>query len=266
MADDLLEGFDEFTFTAKGNTHRVFTLGDGPPVIVMHELPGLSPAALRFGRRLAAEHFTVYMPLLFGEPGQDDWRANQRTLCVSQEFAKLEAGVSGPVVDWLRALANDVSAKRHNGANVGAIGMCLTGAFAIPLILERCVVAPVAAQPGVPFSTLFRAVGLGQGPWMSQLNISDTDLDQAATRAKRDGVSLMAVRFEKDRICPKERLDRVASAFGPRLVRHELPGGSVFSPPHATLTVGYENAPNDPSEPTHKLFADLVAFLRGKLH
>jgi dienelactone hydrolase len=265
MPENQLEGFTEFPFGANGITHRVFVTGAGPPVIVMHELPGLSPAALRFGRRLAAEHFTVYMPLLFGEPGTDDWRANQRTLCVSQEFAKLEAGVSGPVVDWLRALANDVSATRHNGANVGAIGMCLTGAFAIPLILERCVVAPVAAQAGVPFSTLFRAVGLGQGAWMSQLNVSDTHLEQAAVRANRDGVALMAVRFEKDRICPKERLDRLAAAFGPRLVRHELPGGSVFSPPHATLTVGYENAPNDPNEPTRKLFADVVSFLRSRL-
>jgi dienelactone hydrolase len=62
-------------------------------------------------------------------------------VCVSEEFAKLEAGVlqagvPRPIVDWLRALAAHVSGL-HGGAKVGAIGMCLTGAFAIPLILER---------------------------------------------------------------------------------------------------------------------------------
>jgi dienelactone hydrolase len=262
--DNLLDGFHEFAFAAGDITHRVFATGDGPPVIVMHELPGLSPAAIRFGRRLNAAGFTVYLPLLFGEPGQDDWRASYRMLCVSQEFARLAAGVSGPIVDWLRALANDVSA-RHGNAKIGVIGMCLTGAFAISLILERCVAAPVAAQPGVPFSALYRAVGLGRGPWMSQLNIADRDLHDAARRADSDGVSLLAARFEKDRICPAERLDRLAAVFGSRLIRHELAGGSAFDPPHATLTVEFEKAPDNPSEPTHQFFSTVVSFLSSHL-
>lgn len=264
MADALLDGFSEFSFTAGEIAHAVFVTGDGPPVIVMHELPGLSPAAIRFGRRLAARGFTVYMPVLFGQPGQDDWQASQRVLCVSREFANLQANVSGPIVDWLRALANEVSG-RHQNANVGAIGMCLTGAFAIPLMLERCVVAPVAAQPGAPFSALFRAVGLGRGPWMSQLNISDQDLESAVSRAERDDVQLMAARFQKDRICPRERMDRLEGMFGARLLRHELPGGSIFRPPHATLTTEFERAGDNPAEPTHTLFAAVVAFLDGRL-
>ena len=84
----------------------------------------------------------------------------------------MQVGVSAPIVDWLRALASDLSA-RHEHANVGAIGMCLTGAFVIPLVLERCVTAPVAAQPGVPFSGVFRAVGLGRG-----------DMDDTAQRVR----------------------------------------------------------------------------------
>ncbi len=264
VAANDLTGFAEFAFAHEGIRHRVFFLGDGPPVLVTHELPGLSPAALRFGRRLAAAGFRVYLPLLFGEPAQDDWRGSLRHLCISREFANLAAGVSAPIVDWLRALATDVSA-RHGGAPVGAIGMCLTGAFVIPLILEPCVVAPVAAQPGSPFSQSFRAVGIGRGPWMRQLNISDHDLDAAAGRASADGVSLMAVRFEKDRICPAERLDRLEGAFGSRMLRRELPGGSIFRPPHATLTSEYERAPDRPTEPTRVLFAEVVEFLSARL-
>jgi dienelactone hydrolase len=263
MATDDFNGFQEIPFSRDGIDHRVFFTGDGPPILVLHELPGLSPSAARFGRRLAAEGFRVYMPLLFGEQGQDDWKKAQKELCVSREFANLAAGVSAPIVDWLRALVNEISA-RHGQSSVGAIGMCLTGAFAIPLILERCVVAPVAAQPGVPFSALFRAIGVGNGEWASQMNISDADLSSAAARAERDQITLMAVRFEKDRICPKERLDRLQSAFGARLLRRELPGGSFLNPPHATLTAGFEQA-DDPNAPARVLFKDLVKFLQARL-
>ena len=263
-ADTDLTGFDEITFAHRDVTHRVFCIGNGPPVLVMHELPGLTPAALRLGRRLAARDFRVYLPLLFGEPAQDDWRSSYRALCVSREFANLQAGVSAPVVDWLRAFAAELGV-RHEHSKVGAIGMCLTGAFVIPLILEPCVTAPVAAQPGAPFSAVFRAIGIGRGPWMSQLNVSEDDVMKAAARAQRDDVAILAARFEKDRICPAERLDRLASTFGARLIRRELPGGSFLQPPHATLTTEYERAPDDPDQPTHKWFEEVVGFLKQRL-
>ena len=261
-----LAGFQELEppFTHAGMTHRVFWIGEGSPVLVMHELPGLTPAALRFGRRLAQRGFRVYLPLLFGAPAQDDTRGSYRALCVSREFANLQAGVSAPIVDWLRALATHLS-TRHQQSKVGAIGMCLTGAFAIPLVLEPCVTAPVAAQPGAPFSVVFTATGIGRGPWMTELNVSDADVEQAVIRLRRDNLTLLAGRFEKDRICPAERLDRLQRQFGDRLIRRELPGGSILKPPHATLTTVYEKAPDDPNEPTHKWFEEVVAFLRERL-
>jgi dienelactone hydrolase len=104
MADtdthEVLEGFDEILFHHHNIAHRVFWIGEGRPVLVMHELPGLTPAALRFGRRLAKRGFRVYLPLLFGEPAQDDWRGSYRSLCISREFANLQAGVSAPIVNW----------------------------------------------------------------------------------------------------------------------------------------------------------------------
>ena len=49
-----LAGFQELQppFAHAEMTHRVFWIGEGPPVLVMHEPPGLTPAALRFRRRL----------------------------------------------------------------------------------------------------------------------------------------------------------------------------------------------------------------------
>ena len=261
-----LAGYGELPdgFLYKDIAHRVFWIGDGPPVLVMHELPGLTPAALRFGRRLASRGFRVYLPLLFGEPAQDDWQANHKALCVSREFANLQAGVSAPVVNWLRALAANLSA-RHGNAKVGAIGMCLTGAFVIPLVLEPSVVAPVAAQPGAPFSKVFRLAGVGRGPWMSQLNVSDADVREAAVRVERDDLVILAGRFARDRICPAERLDRLEAAFPGRVIRRELPGGSWLEPPHATLTTEYERANDDPAGPTRVWFEEVVAFLTQRL-
>ncbi|MEZ5288221.1 MAG: dienelactone hydrolase family protein [Vicinamibacterales bacterium] len=272
MADPALEGYQQFTFAAAGPpeageaaiSHLVYHRGDGPAVLILHELPGLSPAALRFGRRLADRGFHCYLPLLFGEPGQHQSMASYRRLCISREFARLQSGVSAPIVDWLRRLAADIS-SRHGGASIGAIGMCLTGAFAIPLVLERCVTAPVVAQPGIPFSFTFSAVGMGRGAWMSQLNIADADLEEAAVRARTDGITLMATRFRRDRVCPAARIDRVAQAFGDHMVRRELDGGSALRPPHATLTEEYERAPDAPTHPTRVLFEELVAFLHARL-
>jgi dienelactone hydrolase len=268
MGNDVLRGFRKFQFTREDISHEVHVTGTGPPVLIMHELPGLTPSALGLGRRLAKAGFTTYLPLLFGEAGMSEVTGSYRQLCVSREFARLEAGVSAPIVDWLRGLAGELS-TRHGGSNVGAIGMCLTGAFVIPLILEPCVTAPVAAQPGVPFSVSFRAIGIGRGEWMTQINVSDADLDAAAARARAENLSLLATRFESDRICPAERLDRLQQAFGERLLRRELPGGSTWrqlaAPRHATLTEEYDRAPDRPDEPTRVLFAEVVSFLRERL-
>ena len=266
MAADL-PGFSSFDFAQGGITHTVYSQGEGPSVLIMHELPGLSPAAVHFGGRLVKEGFQVHLPLLFGTPMQRDARGAYKQLCVSQEFARLQAGVSAPITDWLRALARELS--RRSGRPVGAIGMCLTGAFAIPLILEPTVGAHVAAQPGCPFSLAYRITGLGRGPWMSQLNISDDDLNLAATRAAASGLTLLALRFDTDRICPRERMVRLQHVFGAQLELHELKDTNVWrtltSPPHATLTEEYDKAPERPDEPTRQAFAHLLEFLHARL-
>ena len=59
-------------FTHAGITHSVFCLHDGtskPPVLLLHELTGLSPGTLAYAEELSKD-FTVYVPLLFGEKGK----------------------------------------------------------------------------------------------------------------------------------------------------------------------------------------------------
>src|SRR5271157_3776602 len=44
--------------------------GSGPAVIVIHEIPGLHPLVIRFADRIVAAGMTVFLPVLFGEPGR----------------------------------------------------------------------------------------------------------------------------------------------------------------------------------------------------
>ena len=152
MTTPAIAGFDQAPFTHQGRTHPVYRAGAGPAVIVIHEIPGIHPGMVGFAQRLLQAGYTVYLPSLFGRPGQPPATgAVLRSIlqvCVSREFAVL-ADRTSPVVTWLRALA--ATAHREcGGPGVGAIGMCLTGGFALAMAVDPAVLAPVASQPGLP--------------------------------------------------------------------------------------------------------------------
>ena len=70
MPDDSLHDFDRGTFTHDGKTRTVFRQGTGPAVIVIAEIPGITPKVLEFARRVSAIGCTAVLPHLFGRPGQ----------------------------------------------------------------------------------------------------------------------------------------------------------------------------------------------------
>jgi len=74
-----LAGFDHSMFTHDGRAHEVFRAGTGPAVIVIHEMPGLHPGVVEFAQRLIDAGYTVFLPSLFGRPGEP-WRALAATL------------------------------------------------------------------------------------------------------------------------------------------------------------------------------------------
>jgi dienelactone hydrolase len=150
----IISDFESYDHTAHGYTHAIYVIGGGAPVIVMHELPGIGKAIVDFSRRLVDEGFQVHLPHLFGILGKKQAIRNYRQLCVSAEFGRLAAGVSAPITCWLRCLAERISRENHH-CKVGAIGMCLTGGFAIPLAIDPWVAAAVVAQPAIPLSLLY---------------------------------------------------------------------------------------------------------------
>lgn len=259
-----LDGFAQFHFTAGEFGHTVYYGGNrlDPPLLLMPELAGFSPGMLQFAERLRQARFQVYVPWLFGPFGQRTPLRNAIRLCISREFANLRAGVSAPVTTWLRALAAHIS-QYNGGGRVGAIGMCLTGAFAIPLVIDPKVVAAVAAQPSVPF-------GVRRGPWMHQLNVSDSDIAKARDRLTSGGAQILALRNRADGICPREKLERFQHEFPVGLEVREYGDtdsrNSLGERPHATFTKEYRIAPDAADDhPSRRAFADLISFFERYL-
>ncbi len=48
--DDPLDDFEHRDIALLGRKHRVYVMGRGPAVIVMTEMPGISPHVARFAR------------------------------------------------------------------------------------------------------------------------------------------------------------------------------------------------------------------------
>ena len=146
--------------------------------------------------------------------------------------------------------------------------MCLTGAFAIPLVIDPNVVAAVAAQPSVPLSPLYAALGLGTGN--DALNVSDSDIDSARKRLSAGDARLMALRCRADRICPPEKLMRLEREFPAGLEVREYGNvndrNAIGDRPHATFTKEYRLVPNATADHhSRQALADLIAFFNRHL-
>jgi dienelactone hydrolase len=268
-------GFEQFSFAADGIAHPVYYAGDpqAPPLLLMPEIAGFAPGFQMFARRLIEAGFQVYMPWLFGPFGKRAPVRNAIGLCISREFAYLRAGVSSPITTWLRGLTAHISehcSRAGGGVRVGVIGMCLTGAFAIPLIIDPRVVAAVAAQPSVPLAPLLLAFGIEGDRASSQLNVSDSEIAAARARLDAGEAYLLALRCRPDRICPPAKLERLRREFpvGLELREYAEPNerNSLGERPHAIFTREYRLAPRAAAEHySQRAFADLVEFFERHL-
>ncbi len=226
-----IEGFFEETFTDGDRTFRLFRKGEGPGVILLHELPGLTRETVEFAEWIADRGFHVVLPLLFGKPLQSVMAGLLKApfVCIRREFNNLAAGRSSAITVPLRALCRKVHAER-GGPGIGAIGMCYTGGFVFAMMLEEALLAPVSAQPSLP---LFQPGALDVEPGV---------LAHASNRT--DDMSLLALRFEEDMRCPAMRFERLQSHLngttgsGERRFRSLAVPGSG----HSTLTLDYRSA------------------------
>jgi dienelactone hydrolase len=221
----VLDGYTETTETYDGTPRQVFRTGEGPAVIVIHEIPGITPAVAEFGRKVAAIGCTAVLPSLFGTPGRamstPYVMSSMASVCVSKEFANWAVGKTSRVTTWLRALAN-AEHERCGGPGVGALGMCATGGFALAMMVDETVVAPVLSQPSLPFAVTKRQ--------KRDLGISSDDLARVKARVA-EGVCVMGLRYEDDPAVPDARFARLEAELGDGFVCVEYPGKG-----HSVLT------------------------------
>jgi dienelactone hydrolase len=263
--DDPLRDFDAREITVDGFPKRVYVSGQGPGVIVMSEMPGISPDVARFARWVRGGGFTVYMPSLFGRDGAvpraGEGVAVLKRACINAEFRALGGDASSPVSHWLRGLAR-IALDECGGPGVGAVGMCFTGNFALSMMLEPALLAPVLSQPSLPLDQ------------PGALEISADELAQVRERLEREDLTVLALRFDGDRYCRAERFAAYRAALGDRFIARVLPDAAahpapppffrdVIASPHSVLTA---HLVDRAGEPTREARDAVLDFLRRRLY
>lgn len=209
---------------ADATTHPTYRRGRGPGVVVIHEIPGITPEVLGFAEEVVEAGFTVVLPHLFGRPGRPmsgpEIARSFAQVCVSREFTKLATGETAPVAGWLRSLARELHAEL-GGPGVGALGMCFTGGFALAMMVDDAVAAPVLCQPSAPFPVGRRRA--------ADLNLSPTDLDVVRRRA-RGGCQVLGLQYAEDPLTGT-RFRTLQAELGAAFLRVDLPGKG-----HSTVT------------------------------
>ena len=257
-----LEGFEMKPFTSSNGRKRdVYRRGSGPAVIIIHEVPGIPPDVAAFARRVAEAGMTVVLPDLLGTPGRPMTVPYAVTsfarACVSKEFTLLALNKTSPIVDYLRDLAKNEH-DACGGPGVGALGMCLTGGFALAMCVEPSVIAPVMSQPSLPLPTNLdhrRAPGM-----------SDADF-AVVQRRTADDLCVMGLRFSSDTKSPAERFARFRETLGEQFMGVEIdssPGNpwGYKKSAHSVLTQDYSD---EATSPTRRALEDVLKFFTSRL-
>jgi dienelactone hydrolase len=255
---DSLADFEPRSIRLLGKAKRVWVTGSGPAVIVMTEMPGISPDVARFARWVREAGFTVYMPHLFGKDGAVPRMPGALFTmiggCISREFRAFQANASSPATQWLRALAAAAHAE-CGGKGVGAIGMCFTGNFALSMMLEKAVLAPVLAQPSLPLND------------PAGMHIAPDELAAVKARMEEEDLTVLAYRFDGDKFCKAARFAAYEAALGDRFQGRVLPDSAArpntaMKNPHSVVTL---HLIDEEGQPTREARDEILDFFRMRL-
>jgi dienelactone hydrolase len=257
-----LSDFGSFEFPYEGKAWKVYTRGTGPGVLVMSEIPGITPQVVSFAERVVGHGFTVWMPHLFGEdgrPGSSGYILKSiAQACIRAEFAAFAAHRSSPICDMLRAMCRALKAEA-GGKGVGAVGMCFTGNFALALMVDDSVLAPVLSQPSLPGFTPTRAR-------KAALHVSPEELAVSKKRVA-NGAKIVALRFTNDPAVPGERFETLRREFGSGCETIEIDSSpenpyGIPKNAHSVLTV---HLVDEPGHPTRAALDRVLSFFSERL-
>jgi len=249
------------------------TKNEGPLVVLLHEITGLSQTSLHLAKELSTGpgHYHVIMPLLFGSFGEH--RSNFQFLAalvrnVGSRWDIFSDDSLGTIRQEAAAFCAEIS-RRHGGQRLVVIGNCLTGSWPVALLREPSVCAGIVCQPALPL-------------WPSRdasrraLGIKESELQEIATIAKAEKKPLMGIRYLHDKFVKDAlpmRFERLETLFGIQFhpvvlatssERASVPAGSEWieadsSTGHSTLT---ENAGLSASKEREPLLNAARAFLQ----
>jgi len=176
-------------------------------------------------------------------------------------FRAFAANESSPVTQWLMALSR-LAHKECGGPGVGAIGMCFTGNFALTMMLEPAVLAPVVSQPSLPMND------------PAGIEMSSDDIKVVRERLEREDLTVLAYRFKGDQFCKAQRFAAYSQALGDRFIGKELPDTAAntdVSPffkehvtsPHSVVTT---HLIDEEGQPTISARDEILAFFAHRLN
>ena len=249
-----------FDFEADGVAHPVLFEGNGPAIILMHEMPGFVPEFWRLAHWLVEAGFTVYAPALYDHSGAPIEELTPRyslagsfaRACVSREIHLFSKHGGSPISDWLRALARHVH-KAQGGPGVGVVGLCLTGNFAWSVAVDPAVRAAVASEPAMPFNN------------DASLHLEAEEVAGLRQRTAEE-LQVLALRFDGDPTCKAARFDALEDLLGDKLETRVLPDeakhpqGNPF--PHAVLT---KDLIAEDGQPTYEAAREVLGFFTDRL-
>ncbi|HEX5825089.1 MAG TPA: hypothetical protein VFY18_11580 [Candidatus Limnocylindrales bacterium] len=233
-------GYVREPFAAAGLRHDVYRGGDGPAVLLLHEMPTFSWRTVKLANHIRDHGYRIVMPILVGRireaPGSgvrgavafaSDFGSSLWRICVSREFVALLQHRTSPVTAYLLALARSEAAVSGR-PKIGVIGMCFSGGFALATAIDPVVGVAVASQPALPFATGPLRLIPGQA---ADLGLSETDRLTLVSRKDDPDFCVRALRYDTDRMVPAARVERIERELAPGAILTRIPG-----PGHPVLT------------------------------
>jgi dienelactone hydrolase len=261
MSGPELPGWDQYDHTADGLTRPVYRKGSGTAVIVIHEIPGITPKVREFAEMVVDRGHAVYMPSLVGTPGKEPKvpyvMQSMLKVCIAKEFTNWALNSTSPVIGFLRALAKDAHAE-CGGPGVGAVGMCFSGGFALGMMVDDTTVAPVLSQPSMPFAFAKSRA--------ADINLSPADLERVKQRAA-SGCEVLALRFSHDKLVSDARWATLERALGDKFIAVTIDSapGNAHGHRKAAHSVLTEDLDNREGTPTNAALKQVLDFFDAKL-
>jgi hypothetical protein len=138
--------------------------------------------------------------------------------------------------------------------------MCLTGNFALALMVDPCVMAPVLSQPSLPFPLGAERRGA--------LHLSHEDLAVVKRRVREEGQCVLGLRFTHDPMCPPERFEtlrRELGATGFEGIEIDSSKGNEHGIPGTAHSVLTKDLVDESGHPTLESLQRVLAFFEERL-